>query len=70
MQIFDVRGHVIQELQEIRFNLTYLPCRFNKCGNDTNGYNINSNNDDNNNDNNANTDNKNKDIDNGNKFLW
>ena len=52
------------------FNLTYLPCRFNKCGNDTNGYNINSNNDDNNNDNNTNTDNKNKDIDNGNKFLW
>ena len=52
------------------FNLTYLPCRFNKCGNDTNGYNISSNNDDNNNDNIANTDNKNKDIDHGNKFLW
>ena len=49
------------------FNLTYLPCLFNKYGNDTNGYNINSNfNDNNNNDNNDNTDNKNKNIDNGN----
>ena len=48
------------------FNLTYLPCRFNKYGNDTNGYNINSNNNDNNNDNNDNTDNKNKNIVNGN----
>ena len=49
------------------FNLTYLPCRFNKYGNETNGYNINSNNNDNNNnDNNDNTDNKNKNTDNGN----
>ena len=68
MQIFDVRSHVAQELQEIGvFNLTYLPCRFNKYGNNTNGYNINSNNNDNNNnDNNDNTDSKNKNIDNGN----
>ena len=49
------------------FNLTYLPCQFNKYGNDTNGYNINSNNNDNNNnDKNDNTDSKNKIIDNGN----
>ena len=55
------------------FNLTYLSCRFNKYGNDTNGYNINSNNNDNNNNNNNNnndnnhiTDNKNKNIDNSN----
>ena len=47
------------------FNLTYLPCRFNKYGNDTNGYKITSNNNHNNNDNNNNTDNKNKNIDNG-----
>ena len=48
------------------FNLTYLPCRLNKYGNDT-VYNINSNNNDNNDkDNNGNTDNKNKKIDNGN----
>ena len=40
------------------FNLTYLPCRFNKYGNDTNGYNINNNNNGNNNDNNGSTDNK------------
>ena len=49
------------------FNLTYLPCRFNKYGNDTNGHNINSNNNDNNNnDNNDNTDSKNQNIDNSN----
>ena len=54
------------------FNLTYLPCRFNKYGNDTNVYNIKSNNNDNNNnnnnnkDNNGNTDNKNKNTHNGN----
>ena len=47
------------------FNLTYLPCRFNKYGNDTNGYKITSNNNDNNNDNNDNTDDKNKNIDHG-----
>ena len=41
------------------FNLTYLPCRFNKNGNDTNVYNINSNNNDNNSDNNDDTDHKN-----------
>ena len=61
------------------FSLTYLSCRFNKYGNDTNGYNISSknnniivinnnsnNSDDNNNDNNNNTDNKIKNINNGN----
>ena len=49
------------------FNLTYLPCRFNKYGSETNNYNINSNNNDNtnNDDNKDNTDNKNKNIDNG-----
>ena len=49
------------------FNLTYLPSRYNKYGNDTNVYNTNSNNNDNNNkDNNDNTGNENKKIDNGN----
>ena len=47
------------------FNLAYLPCWFNKYGNDTNGNNININNG-HNNDNNDNTDNKNKNIDDGN----
>ena len=53
------------------FNLTYLPCQFNKYDNDTNGYNIDSNNDnnDNNDDNNDNTDNKNKNIDNANMHF-
>ena len=52
------------------FNLTYLPCRFNKYGNDTNGYKINSNNnDDNMNDNNDNTDNNIKNIKLEYKFL-
>ena len=48
------------------FNLTCLPYRFNKYGNDTNDYNINSSNNDNNNDNNNHSDNKSKNIDNGN----
>ena len=49
------------------FNFAYLPCRFNKHGNDTNVYNINSDDNDNKNkDNNDNTDNKNKNIDTGN----
>ena len=56
MQIFDVRSHVTQKYQEI-VDLTYLSCRFNKCGNDTNGYSIKSNNNNNNNNNNGNNDN-------------
>ena len=52
------------------FKLTYLPCRFNKYGNDINGYNIDSNNNDNNmNDNNDNTDNNIKNIKLEYKFL-
>ena len=51
------------------FNLTDLPCRFNKYGNGTNGYKINSNNNtnnsNNNNNNNHNTDHESKNIDNG-----
>ena len=49
------------------FNLTYLSCRFNKYGNETNVYKVNSNKNDNNNKaNDDNTDNKNRNIDNGN----